>query len=128
MIENFDNIFVLLSSVLSRINMVICFVPGRVQNKLEEASADITSVLRKKGFEVKLSDTTNKWHLDTLKIYTILNNILRDLGTCILLTSNEASLEDAAFNISLVIKTMASMDSEFDTYYRGEYGRSRVLK
>lgn len=128
MTNGYDNTFILLSSVLSRINMIIGFVPGCVQSKLEEACVDITSVLRKKGFEVKLSDTTNDWHLDTFKIYTILNNISRDLGTCILLNLNEASLEDAAINISSVIKTMASMDSEFDTYYRGECGRSRVLK
>ena len=75
MTNGYDNTFILLSSVLSRINMIIGFVPGCVQSKLEEACVDITSVLRKKGFEVKLSDTTNDWHLDTFKIYTILNNI-----------------------------------------------------
>ena len=122
---NYDCIAMMLSSVISRLNLVSVCLPDEFQENIEDMKIDLTNLLKEHKYEVNLSDVSSEFFLDKESLYMELNNISRDLGTCLSLTSDEA-LEEASFDISCIMKTMVRRDGVH--YQKGNMRRMRVLK
>ena len=128
--ENIDNLIMKLFSTLSRVNMLIGCLPSYVQDDMEEIKVDITSLLRGFGYNVCMANNDKTVMIDMVTLYGELNRISNDLANYILLTADNVKdntlLEDAACNISLIMKTIAANDSVFRACYNE--AKKRVLK
>lgn len=126
-VENIDIIVTTnLSSVLSRINMIISSLPIELQENMEEVKNNIISLLNDFHCDIKLYDKKEFISLDSVTLYSQLNYISNDLGICVLIVPNNVKLEDAVCNVSFVIKKLV----EYDTLFRYCYDsvKSKVLK
>lgn len=123
---DFDCVATLLSSVLSRINMISACLHDDLSEEIEEIKSNVAFVLKQYNYEVHLSNAPDDFFLDMVSLYKELNIISRDLGICILLTSHNEVLEDAAYGISFIIKVMAEKDCVFGCCYKN--AKTRVMK
>lgn len=119
----------MLGSTIGRINTIIGCLPDDLQANMEEARTNIISVLNEMGSDISLSDKEGLSFLDNVSLFTELNAICKDLSICVLINSNNTKLEDALYNIELIISKMAKYDSVFGWCYNNYSGsKKRVLK
>lgn len=117
----------MLSSVLSRVNMLSACLPDKLQENMEEIRINITSILKDLKCDVDLFDRESLDFLDKVTLYTELNYIYKDLSICFLLTLNNVLLEDALYNTEFVMKKMAECDDVFKWCYDNN-AMMRILK
>lgn len=122
--ENNDYI-TLLSSILSRVNLVGACLPDYLQEDIDEIKLDINSVLRENNCNVNLSNIPSGFSLNMVSLYKILSTVYKDLNTCMEITSDEA-LEEAASSVNYIIINMSHIDSVFGACY--ETAKKKVLK
>lgn len=119
----------MLGSIVSRVNMISGCLPDDLQANMEEVRTNIISVLNDLDCDISLSDKEGLTFLDKVSLFMELSSISNDLGVCTLITSNNVLLEDALYNIELIMKKMAEYDSVFRCCYSNySSGKKRVLK
>lgn len=122
--ESYDDIIILLSSMLSRFNMLSSCLPDDCYQEVEEFRGYIISVLNTFGFNVSLANSNGVVKIDMVTLYKELSNISQNLANYILLLSNSGYvstiLENAAYNLSFIMRELANKDSVFGScYYKG---------
>lgn len=128
--ESYDDIIILLSSMLSRFNMLSSCLPDDCYQEVEEFRGYIISVLNTLGFNVSLANSNGVVKIDMVTLYKELSNISQNLANYILLLSNSGYvstiLENAAYSLSFIMRELANKDSVFRScYYKG---MTKVLK
>lgn len=131
MLDNFDindccNIIELLNSVIDRMDKIVLCLPDMLQINMEEARNNVSCLMNKLSCERNVYCVEKLDFLDNVSLYTELNIISSDLGMCMLLSPCNTLLEDAHYNIELIIRKMAFYDSVFRFCYEKEY--RRILK
>lgn len=110
--ENYDDLAINLISILSRVNMLINYLPNSLQESMESAVIDIKSVLKKLGYLVSLADSNDYMHsFNDVQIYDELINVEKQLSLCMLKLPNYSSLEDAYFDIRIVVNGLTDRNS-----------------
>ena len=118
----------LLTSVLDRIYSIIDCLPVDLQTIMAEVGTNVSIVYNQVSGIDYIVDSEKEYYdfLDKVTLYQELSYMSRDLGICMLILSNNVKLEDAYFNIYLIIEKMAEQDCVFRYCYNN--GKMRVLK
>lgn len=118
----------LLTSVLDRIYSIIDCLPVDLQTIMAEVGTNVSIVYNQVSGIDYIVDSEKEYYdfLDKVTLYQELSYMSRDLGICMLILSNNVKLEDAYFNINLIIEKMAEQDCVFRYCYNN--GKMRVLK
>ena len=118
----------LLTSVLDRIYSIIDCLPVDLQTIMAEVGTNVSIVYNQVSGIDYIVDSEKEYYdfLDKVTLYQELSYMSRDLGICMLILSNNVKLEDAYFNINLIIEKMAEQDCVFRYCYNN--GKMKVLK
>lgn len=113
------NATAILGSILSKINMIYLCLPIDIQEQLENVKNNIISVLRElKCNAIVLNEKEQLTFLDQVSLFTIFNSISEKLGICLLFFPNNVRLEDAFYDIQLIMEQMSKKDSVFGWCYK----------
>lgn len=122
--ENKNFIIDLLFSVLRRIDKIYFCLPDDLVGNIEEVKDKIIDLLNEYGYTPKVNESAIDF-LDMVSLYTELDNISSDLSICLLHNLKNIQLEDALYNIGVIMKKMAYNDSVFRFCYQG---KTKILK
>lgn len=123
------NSLTLLSSILTRINMVNSSLPEYCQENLDRAYHNVALVLKKYNFVIEQIDRKSDDKLDMNSLYKLLNGMVWDLSMCSLLFANNVYLEDAVYYINVVMENMLNDNNVFESFSDKNYdGKCRILK
>lgn len=122
-----DNINVsdLIGNILNRANGIVDCLPGYLQDNIREVIDCVRIFSLEQGINYNINNFFYHGKLSLENLYMTLNSISKDLGICILLFPKNVNLEDAAYNIGVIISYMIKCDFEFYSWY---YDGKRKIK
>lgn len=122
--ENKNFIIDLLFSVLRRIDKIYFCLPDDLVVNIEEVKDKIVDLLNEYGYTPNVNESAIDF-LDMVSLYTELDRISSDLSICLLHNLKNIQLEDALYNVGVIMKKMAYNDSVFSFCYQG---KTKILK
>ena len=91
---------------------------------IEEVKDKIVDLLNEYGYTPNVNESAIDF-LDMVSLYVELDRISSDLSICLLHNLKNIQLEDALYNIEVIMKKMAYNDSVFSFCYQG---KTKILK
>ena len=110
------NINNLTRNILNKSNSIIDCLPSCLQDNIRETVNFVKKFSLENGFNCGNEDYIYHGQFEGLNLYMTLNIILKDLSICNLLYPKNVFLEDAIYNIEIIISYMAKCNYK-STYW-----------
>jgi len=110
------NVEDLLRNILKRANGMVDCVPGQLQDNIREIIDNIKKFSIEQGFKYGTDTEDYIYHskLSGENLYMSINSLSKDLGICNLLFPGNVNLEDAAYNVAIIVSFMSKYDYQFN--------------